>query len=62
MFNLLKRIKGSPSPKPKYDEVRTVVYTYELELLRVAAFNKGERKDAINKLKAFQAWRLSNGK
>lgn len=62
---LLERIKGSPSPKPigkepKYDMRTEVVYSYELNLLRTAAYQKGKRQEALKKIKEFMAWRLAN--
>lgn len=62
MFSLLKRIKGSPSPKLKYDERIEMVYSYELNLLRAYMTNKGQRPEIAKKLRDFQAWRLSCGK
>lgn len=65
MGKLLNFIKGSPSPKPigkepKYDTRTELVYSYELNLLRVAAYQRGKRQEAIKKLKDFTAWRLAN--
>ncbi len=63
MRRLIDLFRGkSPSPKHQYDMRTEMVYSYELNLLRVAAFNKGEREEAIKKLRAFSAWRLANGK
>ena len=58
---LLDWVQGSPSPQ-KYDTRMEMVYSYELELLRLAAFNKGARADAQQRLKSFNAWRLREGK
>lgn len=65
MGKLLDFIKGSPSPKPIevkpiYDTSKVLIYTYEYNLLRVAAFERGKRREAIKKLKTFVAWRLAN--
>lgn len=57
MFKFFKKKKTQ-----EYDTRQEMVYSYELELLRIAAFNKGEREEAIKKLKTFTSWRLSNGK
>ena len=58
---LLDWVQGSPSPQ-KYDMRMEMVYSYELELLRVAAFIKGALADAQKRLKSFNAWRLREGK
>lgn len=47
-------------PEPNYDTRLELVYSYELNLLRVAAFNKGKRAEAQKKLKEFTVWRLNN--
>lgn len=65
MGKLLDFIKGSPSPKPigkepKYDMRTELVYSYELNLLRVAAYQKGKRQEALKKIKDFVAWRIAN--
>lgn len=58
MFSFFKKKKVEPI----YDTRQEMVYTYELNLLRIAAFEKGRREEAIKKLKTFMNWRLSNGK
>ena len=61
MGRLLNFFKGkSPTPKPVYDTRMEMVYSYELQLLRLAAWEKGEREGALKKLKTFTAWRLAN--
>ncbi len=61
MGRLLNFFKGkSPTPKPVYDTRMEMVYSYELQLLRLAAWEKGEREEALKKLKTFTAWRLAN--
>ena len=48
--------------QPEYDTKKVVVYNYELELLRQAAYCRGKRKEALDKIKAFTLWRLQNGR
>lgn len=59
MRKLLDWIKGSPTPKPKTRFVTIPVEEYEL--LKTAAWNKGERSAAQKKLKVLNAWKLENG-
>ena len=58
MLKLFNRKKT----QPEYDTKKVMVYEYELKLLRQAAYCRGERKEAIDKIKAFTLWRLANGK
>lgn len=53
---LLDKIKGSPAPKRF-----VVIPAEEYDLLKVAAWNKGERAEAQRKLKTLNAWKLRNG-
>ena len=57
MSKLLEQIKTSPSPKT----TRFVtIPVEEYELLKVAAWKKGERAEAQRKLKTIYAWKLAN--
>lgn len=60
MGKLLSFFKKSPTQQAVYDTRMEMVYSYELQLLRLAAWEKGEREDALKKLKTFTAWRLAN--
>lgn len=60
MRKLLSFFKKSPAPQTVYDTRMEMVYSYELQLLRLAAWEKGEREEALKKLKTFTAWRLAN--
>ena len=63
MGKLLDLFKGkSPKPNANYSERMEMVYSYELSLLRAYMTQKGQRPEIAKKLKAFNAWRLSNGK
>ena len=53
---LIDKIKGSPTPKRF-----VVIPAEEYELLKVAAWQKGERADAQRKLKTLNAWKMRNG-
>lgn len=53
---LIDKIKGSPTPKRF-----VVIPAEEYELLKVAAWQKGERAEAQRKLKTLNAWKMRNG-
>lgn len=53
---LIDKIKGSPTPKRF-----VVILAEEYELLKVAAWQKGERAEAQRKLKTLNAWKMRNG-
>lgn len=53
---LIDKIKGSPTPKRF-----VVIPAEEYELLKVAAWQKGERVEAQRKLKTLNAWKMRNG-
>ena len=53
---LIDKIKGSPTPKRF-----VVIPEEEYELLKVAAWQKGERVEAQRKLKTLNAWKMRNG-
>lgn len=53
---LIDKIKGSPTPKRF-----VTIPAEEYELLKVAAWQKGERAEAQRKLKTLNAWKLSKG-
>jgi hypothetical protein len=53
---LIDKIKGSPTPKRF-----VVIPAEEYELLKVAAWEKGERAEAQRKLKTLNAWKIRNG-
>ena len=53
---LIDKIKGSPTPKRF-----VVIPAEEYELLKVAAWQKGERAEAQKKLQILNAWKLSKG-
>lgn len=59
MIKLFKKKKFEPVA---YDLKQVKVYAYELELLRKAAYCRGERASSIEKIKQFTLWRLANGK
>lgn len=59
MKKLLDWIKNSPTPKLKKRFVTIPLEEYEL--LKTAAWNKGERSAAQKKLRTLNAWKLENG-
>lgn len=59
MIKLFKKKNFEPVA---YDLKQVKVYAYELELLRKAAYCRGQRAESIKKIKDFTLWRLKNGK
>ena len=59
MIKLFKKKNFEPVA---YNLKQVKVYAYELELLRKAVYNRGQRADSIKKIKDFTLWRLENGK
>lgn len=54
MGKLLDKIKSSPAPTTRF----VCVPYEEYELLKVAAWNRGERAEAQKRLTTLMAWRL----
>lgn len=60
MRRLLDLFKGK-TPTPKKVTRFVTIPLEEYELLKLAAWNKGQGAEAQKKLKTLNAWRLSNG-
>lgn len=61
MKSLLDWIRGTPTPKKRFQTRFVTIPLEEYELLKLATWNKGQRAKAQRKLKELSAWKINNG-